>query len=92
MMWFHHGYGMPWFAFGGWGLVGGLLGLLLVAGLIAGLAIVAVWLWRRATEPTRGGPLAPTSALEALSVRYARGEIGRDEFRRLREELGGPQA
>ena len=51
--------------------------------LIVGI-IVLVRLLRR--EPQAGAPPAE-SALEVLKKRYARGEIGRDEFEEKRRDL-----
>jgi putative membrane protein len=54
------------------------------------LAIVAiVWVVRSLSPPPadgRGGP-RPRSAREELDSRYARGEIGRDEYQRIRQDL-----
>jgi len=56
------------------------------------LAVVAALVWRFAVA--RGGSLAaggapPPAALKILEARYARGEIDRDTYLRMREDLGG---
>ena len=86
-MGFGHGFmgGM-----GGWGLLGGLVGLVLFLALAAGLVLLFVWLWKRSpTKRDPGGSAAPltTSALEVLERRYAGGEIDRDEYLRIRQDL-----
>lgn len=61
---------------GSWGMLGGglLMGLLwLVPILFVGLA--GWWVVRRASRPDE-----PTSANVTLEERYARGEIGREEY------------
>lgn len=75
---------------GGWlvGLLVLLLFLLLVGGLIAG----AVLLLRPGSGLNPGGPpgLRPVredDPLEILRSRYARGEITREEYERMREDM-----
>ncbi|MGE5338248.1 MAG: SHOCT domain-containing protein [Gemmatimonadota bacterium] len=68
-----YGYGAGgWLGMGLWWIV-----LIVIAGLL---------LWR----VFAGGstPPANESALEVLKKRYARGEIDRDEYQRMRAELG----
>ena len=70
--------------------------LLLLALLIAG----AVWLVRHFSHggfaPAAAGPamipsasLAPDPAVAALRMRYAKGEVSREEFQHALEDLGG---
>ena len=72
---------------GGWGLLGGLAGLLLFLVVGAGLVLLFVWLWRRSPTKQATGRSAAPSSLEVLEIRYARGEIERDEYLRIREDL-----
>ena len=86
-MGFGHGFmgGM-----GGWGLLGGLVGLVLFLALAAGLVLLFVWLWKRSPstrDPGRSGGASAPSALEVLERRYAGGEIDRDEYLRIRQDL-----
>ncbi len=67
-----------------------IFGLLLIAVLVVGI----VWLVRqvssdgsRSAQPWQ--PSAQGSAREELDRRYARGEISREEYREIREELEG---
>jgi uncharacterized membrane protein len=93
-MWDQHvgppGY-HPW-----WAVLGVILPLLLFAVLIA----LVVW---AALRLTREGALRPgarqwagpaqrgtDAAVEQLRYRYARGEVGRDEFFRMSQDLGVP--
>jgi uncharacterized membrane protein len=83
-----HGYG---FEHGGWGFLGWLLPLLFL-GVLAGLG---VWLVLRLTQrpapAAAAGPgwVPPSAALEQVRSRYARGEIDREEFVQLSNDLGG---
>jgi putative membrane protein len=91
-MWAH----MSWNGMmGGWG---GLLALVWLALSIAVLIIVllgAVWLARSLGAnrgPAGGGtpaPSGPPSARDVLDVRYARGEISREEYLQARKDLDG---
>jgi putative membrane protein len=53
--------------------------------LVVGIVLL-VRLLRR--EPPTGGPPAET-ALDILKKRYARGEIGREEFEQKKRDLAG---
>jgi putative membrane protein len=54
------------------------------------VAIVAgiVWLMRQGTSNGTGGGVRRDRANDILRERYARGEIDREEFERMRKELG----
>jgi putative membrane protein len=73
---------MPWF----WG-VGMLIGvgafILFWVLVLAGLVLLARWLWVQARPTSK----ADESALEILKRRYARGEITREEFETIRRDL-----
>ncbi len=76
---------------GGWLI--GLIVLILVLLLIGGAAVVAVLF---IGQGSRDGSQAvgqelhgEDEALEVLRRRYAAGEIDREEFQRMREELSG---
>lgn len=70
----------------GWGGMGfgwflGLLNMLLILALLAGLFYLGLRAWGGG-----GGP-KKDEALEALRLRYARGELDEETYRRLRKEL-----
>lgn len=76
MMWgFGNGYGSGW----GMGLHSFLWWPLLIVAIV--LIARAGWPGRSGRDP-RGG-----SALEILKARYARGEIGKDEFEQKRRDV-----
>jgi putative membrane protein len=70
---------------GGWGggfmFFGGLVFLIL-------LIIAVVYLARIAQTQTRPGPSGPTP-MDILKTRYAKGEITKEEFDRMKHDLGG---
>jgi putative membrane protein len=85
----------PW-----WGTYGGLIMALLFLALIV---VVAWGIWRLTRMPvpaaapvSSGGAPAwaarPDAALDQLRMRYARGEVGRDEFLQASSDLGDPGA
>ncbi len=53
--------------------------------LIVGLLALAFGWWRPRREPPSSGP--SNSALEILQERYARGEITKEQFDAMRENL-----
>jgi len=67
-----------------WGMYGGLPMLLWWGLVIAAIVLVVRWLITRGTP---GGPPAQDSALAILRERYARGEIGKEEFDARRRDL-----
>ena len=75
---------MMWGEGWGWGF-----GMLWMVGfwvlVIAGVVLVAKWI---AGASDRSGP-APGTALEVLKKRYAKGEIGREEFDQKKRDLEG---
>ena len=75
---------MMWGEGWGWGF-----GMLWMVGfwvlVIAGVVLVAKWI---AGASARSGP-APGTALEVLKKRYAKGEIGREEFDQKKRDLEG---
>ena len=68
---------------GGWMSGGGLT--MLLWWLVPLLLVVAgIYVFR---QPTRGG--GEKSALDVLKERYARGEIGKEEFEQKKRDIGG---
>jgi len=74
---------------GGLGWIGGLLGFLFFVGLVIVFVGVAVWLWRRGSLGHKPVSTANVSlAHTMLDERYARGELSREEYLQMREDLG----
>ena len=69
----------------GGGLLGGLLMLLFWGGLIVAAVVGVRWLWEQGRPAAGRG--REGSSLEILKQRYARGEIGREEFEMKRRDL-----
>jgi putative membrane protein len=79
--------------FGGLGLVGPILNLVITAGLIIGVVVLIIWAIRRLSSSQntvlnrlnqQGIAQAP---LEILKSRYAGGEITREEFIDMKKDL-----
>jgi putative membrane protein len=85
------GHGGRFFGDRGWWLLGGFLPFLLLLVVIG----LAVWAISRAMSrgpamvPAVGAPVRPDGALEELRLRYARGEMSREEFIQRSQDLGG---
>lgn len=87
MMGWNHGlWGM-----GGWGLFGGLFALFLSVALLAALIGAVVWLWRRSDSTLTKVSASRGSAEEILRMRYARGELTREEFNSAMVDLSGSE-
>ena len=77
---------------GGLGVLGGLVSLVLTTGLLVGLVFLGVWLWRRvnvaAVNPAAQYQTSrQPPAREILEIRYARGELTREEFQAMAQDL-----
>lgn len=77
--------------FGWFGIISMLLGLVITIGLIVGLVLLALSLLRRPgpgagpwTQPRAGEQLSPR---EILQIRYARGEITREQYQQMLADL-----
>jgi putative membrane protein len=81
----------------GLGLFGGLFSLVFSIGLLAALVLLGIWLWRTVSPASSPGttaqPLTRTrsvgsqSAREILQIRYARGELTREEYSAMLQDL-----
>lgn len=80
MMW--GDWGMGW----GWGIFGTLHMVLWWVLIILGIAVLIKWL---IGGSARSGRADSSRALEILKERYARGEIGKDEFEQKKRDLAG---
>jgi uncharacterized membrane protein len=86
------GFGSGFGGFGGLGLIGMILNLAITVGLIVGVVLLIAWLWRRvnpgtATPVSVQSTAALASPKEILQIRYARGEITRDQFQQMLADL-----
>lgn len=74
MMW---GWGNWW-----WGLIMMIFWLLILAGFV----FLMVWALRQIVH-REGAPMGASRALEILQERYARGEITREQYLQMREDI-----
>ena len=84
----HHGFMGGWSGMGGWGLVGGFFGMLFLLALSAAVVALFLWLWRRTNQTPELSRPGPLSARDVLALRYVRGELTREEYLRVKEDLG----
>jgi uncharacterized membrane protein len=76
--------------FGVWDSIGLILNLVFWVGLIAALTLLVVLAVRRAYVPAAAVPSAtgqPT-AKEILQAQYAQGEITREQYETMKQEIG----
>jgi putative membrane protein len=70
-----------WWMWGPWGIGMMLIMLLFWSAVIVGLVLGIRWLLRQGREQRSD------SAVEILRQRYARGEVSKDDFERMKKEL-----
>lgn len=80
------GYGL-----GSFGLIGGLIGLLFNIAIIVGVVVLIVWTVQKFSSHNASSRAAssaqPFSAREILDIRYARGELTRDEYQTILHDI-----
>jgi len=67
-----------------WGVLSLLVGLLLIFLFILGVAAAIKWLWKDRSFAASGEGETP---LHVLKKRYARGEIGKEEYERVKKDI-----
>ena len=81
MMW---GYGHDWVA-----MDGGAFNMIIWPLVLVALVIGVIWFVRSPSYGGAGRLPRRSSALDILEERYARGEINRDEFLKMKQEISG---
>jgi putative membrane protein len=77
---------MHGFGFGGMDLLGGWIGLILNLAILVGIVILVVWAVKHFTSGSMSsGGQTPR---EIVQARYARGEITRDQYQQMLQDLG----
>ena len=72
--------------FGGMGLLGGIIGLILNLAILIGFVLLVVWAVKRFTSNNSSPTLQ--SPKEILQTRYARGELTREQYQQMLSDLG----
>ncbi len=68
-----------------------LIAWFLLMAFLALLALGVALLWRRGGDDAKVDVSSGDEALDAIRIRYARGEMTRDEFLQVNRDLGGPE-
>lgn len=80
---------MEWMPGGMFGWGGMFVGMIFMIAfwvlIVVAIVVLIKWLARSGEKPTT--PTAPTSPLDVLKLRYARGEISREEFEQMKKDL-----
>ena len=72
--------------FGGWSIIGMIFMFIFWALLITGIILLVVWLVRRASYTDRDLS-RKNNAIDILKERYARGEINKEDFERMKRDI-----
>ena len=80
--------------FGSFGWIGWIINIVLTVGILIGLVLLVIWAVRRFTNSQSGSYLSSgrsdsgmATAREILQTRYARGEISREEYQQMLEDI-----
>jgi len=74
--------------FGNYGWIGMIINLVLTIGLIIGIVFLVIWIVKELNNNNGGKQKnVGSSAIEIAKIRYAKGEITRDEFQNLLTDL-----
>lgn len=73
----------------GYGWVGMILGTFILLAIIVGVILLIVWAARRSSNPAGPNnlPVERSSAKETLQIRYARGEITREQYLQMLADI-----
>ncbi len=83
-------HGFEYNRWGSYGWIGPVLNLVLMIGLIIGVILLIVWLARQAASNRQTGNLqvpASPDPKETLKLRYARGEVTREQYLQMLDDL-----
>ena len=70
------------YGYGYWGMI---IGAVIILVVLLGFVLLVVWAVRR----TGSGSGRPQTAREILDLRYARGEITREQYEQMKHDLTG---
>lgn len=88
---FHGWFRVLPFGFARFGLIAAVIQLIISAAVVIGIILLIIWLARRLSNagPTGPGanPSGPMSPRDVLQMRYARGEITREQYKQMLEDL-----
>lgn len=85
---------MNGYGFGAFGWIGMILNFVITIGLVVGIVLLVVWLVRRVSANDQkssssfGQSSSQPTPREILQIRYARGEISRDEYQQMLADIG----
>ncbi|HSF82188.1 MAG TPA: SHOCT domain-containing protein [Anaerolineales bacterium] len=85
---------MNGYGFGTFGWIGMILNFVITIGLVVGVVLLVVWLVRRVSANDQKSlssfeqSSSQPTPREILQIRYARGEISRDEYQQMLADIG----
>ena len=82
-------------SFGTMGWIGWIINIVLIAAVLIGVVLLVIWAVRRITNNQSGSNLTDSqpsrgmaTARDILQTRYARGDISREEYQQMLEDIG----
>ena len=83
MMWPNTMGGLFW----GWNIAGMIFIFIFIVAIIVGIILLIVWLVKRASYSGEGSSVKGGNALDILKERYARGEITKEEYEKIKKDI-----
>lgn len=74
-------------AFGGWGFIWIIFIFIFIVSIIIGIILLIIWLVKR-TSYSGYSQEKERKALDILKERYAKGKITREEYEKIKEDIG----
>ena len=74
--------------FGGWEIAWIIFIFIFIAAIIVGIILLIVWLVKRASYTGYSSQEKEGKALDILKERYARGEITKEEYEKIKKDIG----
>jgi putative membrane protein len=82
-------------SFGSMGWIGWIINIVLMGAVLIGVVMLVIWAVRRITNNQPGSNLSSSqpgsglaTARNIVQTRYARGEISREEYQQMLEDIG----
>ncbi len=75
------------YGYSGYSIFGMFLGLVFFVLIIAGVALLIYWIIKQSSQEKGGQISSRNKSIEILKERYAKGEINKEEYEKIKKDL-----